>query len=84
MGLMWASIDWNNPVIQTSAVNLTKLKNFSETFADIFSFHYEIFKIQFFSLITDALEGGFYNGNIDTEAAKWNPLWGRGMINQSF
>ena len=52
--------DWNNPVIQTSAVNLTKPKNFSETFADIFSFRYEIFKIQFFSLITDALEGGFY------------------------
>ena len=60
MGLMWASIDWNNPVIQTSAVNLTKPNNFSETFADIFSFRYEIFKIQFFSLITDALEGGFY------------------------
>lgn len=60
MGLMWASIDWNNPVIQTSAVNLTKPKNFSETFADIFSFRSEIFKIQFFSLITDALEGGFY------------------------
>ena len=61
MGLMWAPIDWNNPVIQTSAVNLTNPpKKFSEIFAGIFSFHCEIFKKQFFSLITDALEGGFY------------------------
>ena len=47
---MWASIDWNNPVILTSAVNLTKPKNSVKYLLVYFLSRVKFFKDSFLAL----------------------------------